>query len=805
MMISTPRRTSWIPLVLATLSLGFAACDKDGDTDDPGEDWTEHGPIAEGIMAPLGEPIPSATAEQLDAFERGKRVGERRFQLEEGLGPAFNTAFCLSCHEKPVSGGSAGIYRSFFLSGRLTGDGAFLPGESAGDGGGVIRANYVGEEYDARPEIPESTTILAQRNPIPFFGVGLLAELSDDEILKRADPDDADGDGISGRPNYDRGFVGRFGRKSQTVSIEGFIRGPLFNHLGLTTDPLTDEQRAELPVDSSSGMTDGTRRDQGAWLRLSEALSAFGQAAAPDGPLTDEDGVPDPEMSGAELFDLVTFTMLMAAPEIEPLNEVTTRGRDAFNEARCFDCHTPRLQGPRGPIPVYSDLLLHDMGAELADGLAQMDATGSEFRTQPLWGIAPVGPYLHDGRARTLHDAIALHGGEGSRSRDLYLAMEADQQADLLEFLRSLGGRGDVSEGLIPPGTPIAGVGEYGGPSRALTPDEEAAFLAGRSAFDREFTFDQGLGAPRLNGDSCRACHFEPVVGGAGPVGLNVMRHGIENAAGEFVTPAVGTILHRLRVNDGLANRAQPEAEVFEARQTPHLFGLGLIDSIAEADIIANADADDADGDGISGRVPYVDGGRVGRFGWKGSVPSVAEFVRDAVTMELGMTLPQQPGLTFGQVIDNDEVPDPELDLTFAEDLATYLTLLGPPPRQPASDPVLAEEGELLFETTGCASCHIPSLPGAEGPVPLYSDLLLHATLPEGARGIEEASATVREFRTPPLWGVSRTPPYMHNGEAETLDAAVLLHDGEARAVREAYEALSGSERDALLTFLETL
>ena len=169
------------------------------------------------------------------------------------------------------------------------------------------------------------------------------------------------------------------------------------------------------------------------------------------------------------------------------------------------------------------------------------------------------------------------------------------------------------------------------------------------------------------------------------------------------------------------------------------------------------------------------------------------------------MTLPQQPGLTFGRVHDNDDVPDPELDLTFAEDLATYLTLLGPPPRQPADDPGLAEQGELLFETTGCASCHLPSLPGADGPVPLYSDLLLHATLPEGAGGIEEGSSTVREFRTPPLWGVSRTAPFMHDGAAETLDAAVLHHDGEARAVRETYEGLSQAERDALVAFLETL
>ena len=89
--------------------------------------------------------------------------------------------------------------------------------------------------------------MIAQRNPIPFFGVGLIAELSEAAILKHSDPIDIDGDGVSGRPNYDQGFVGRFGRKAQTVSIEGFIRGPFFNHLGITTDPLSNEQRRDLP------------------------------------------------------------------------------------------------------------------------------------------------------------------------------------------------------------------------------------------------------------------------------------------------------------------------------------------------------------------------------------------------------------------------------------------------------------------------------------------------------------------------------------------------------------------------------
>lgn len=762
-------------------------------------DWEPHGPAAEGIYAPLGQPLPSATAEQRETFARGREVAEHRFALEEGLGPAFNVTFCAACHEKPDLGGGAGLYRNFFLAGRTTSDGAFFFAESAGNGSGVIRVyNYneynMGDLYPARPEVPDTTTIVAQRNPIPFFGVGLIAELSNDEILKRADPDDEDGDGISGRPNWDRGFVGRFGMKAQTVSIEGFIRGPLMNHLGITSNPLTDEERARLPVDSSGGGATGSR-----WVPAMEQLQAFMQAAAPDGPLVDNDTAEDPELSSSELFDLVSWAMLLAAPEPEPLDEVGLAGMRRFDEAGCADCHTPRLEGPRGPVPAYSDLLLHDMGSGLEDGLVMKEASGTEFRTQPLWGLTAVGPYLHDGRAETIAEAIAWHGGEAAAARDAFLAYDAEERDSLLEFLRSLGGRDQRSPGLIPPSTPIAPVGDWGGPATALSDADAARFLAGRSAFDEEFGFARGVGAPRYNGDSCRACHFEPVVGGAGPLGVNVMRHGI--LISDFVQPSVGTILHKQTSMIGEGLFAQPDVSVYEPRQTPHIFGLGLIESIDEATILAQADPFDSNKDGISGKPSWTDGDRLGRFGWKAQIPTVDEFVRDAVHAELGMTLPIQAGLTFGIVQDNDSVPDPEFPLAVAEDLAFYLSALAGPPRTPAADPAAASAGETVFADVGCASCHTPQLDG----VPLYSDLLLHEILAPGTPGIEEASATMQEFRTAPLWGVSQTGPYLHDGTASTLDQAIRGHAGEAAATVARYEGLSVEDRAALLAFLETL
>ena len=774
------------------------------------------GPIAPNIAARLGEIIPSATTEQRATFERGKDVFQKRFDLADGLGPTFNVTFCGACHERPVPGGSAALYRNFFLAGRLTGDGAFLPSESAGPAGGVLRVFSYDKNAPARPPVPSTTTIFAQRNAIPLFGTGLIAAVSSEEILSRADPDDLDGDGISGRPNFDRGFVGRFGRKSQTVSIEGFIRGPLFNHLGITTVPLTDLQRSRLPVDSSSGGT-GTSLAVNPDPDLSPKLGHSIQAAAADGPNTDADGAADPEMTGDELFDLVSFSMLLAAPQLEPLTEQGERGRMLFHEANCSDCHAPRVQSPQGPLPTYSDFLLHDMGPDLADGVVQGQATGSEFRTQPLWGIAAVGPYLHDGRAMTLEAAILAHGGEAQAARDAFAAFTNAQQIDLIEFLLSLGGRSQFSTGLVEPDAPIPDVGEFGGPFRELNFFELLQFARGREVFDRDFGAAAGAGAltgadggPRFNGDSCRACHFDPVIGGAGPRGVNVMRHCIIDGMGDFSAPTTtpNTILHKEIVLGFELPQATPDINQFEHRQPPHNFGLGLIDAISEDTIRSNADPNDDDGDGISGRAHILGNGRVGRFGWKAQVPSVAEFVGDAMAAELGLTLPVEAGLGFSLTSDTDSVPDPELSVQETEDIIFFLRTMAGPPRErlvSLGDFFTVVLGESLFTSVGCAKCHTPTLASSLGPVPLFSDLLLHEILPAGTPGIVDGDAGQREFRTPPLWGLRMTAPYFHSGEADTIDEAIRMHDGEAAGVLAAYLQLSQSDRDALLRFLNSL
>jgi len=618
--------------------------------------------VPEDIFGPLGTVLPAATAEQRATFERGRRVALRRFTPATGLGPTYNVVSCASCHERPVLGGGAARYRNFLLVGQRLPDGSFT---STGVNGVQDHFSLV----TGRNPDDTATNVRATRTPIPFFGAGLIAEIPDEEILRRADPNDRDGDGISGRANYDRGFVGRFGRKAQTVSIEGFIRGPLFNHLGITSDPLPQRLKARLPV--PSGLC-GVHDNHGTSVEC--------QASAPEEPTRDNDAVSDPELSEQDLFDLVSFVMLTAAPRPEPLTEETQRGRALFEQARCDACHTPTLRSPRGLIPLYSDLLLHDMGAALADGIPMKDASGSEFRTQPLWGVAAGGPYLHDGRADTLHDAIAMHGGEAQASRDRYMALSPEDQQRVIAFLRSLGGADQHSEGLLPPNAPVPAVGEYGGPVRMLDAASAARFERGRRLFDRDMPYASGLG-PLFNGDACRSCHFDPVIGGAGPSDVDVIRQGIiDMRTMAFTQPMGGTIAHRHGSLDARPP-VDPRSNYFELRQTPSLLGLGLLEAVDEATITAREDPMDANGDGIRGRAFRLADGRIGRFGWKGSIPTVLDFVRDALSNELGITVPMQAGAMFGNTSDSDPIADPEISEDAVADLAFYISNLGPPPR----------------------------------------------------------------------------------------------------------------------------
>ena len=370
-------------------------------------------------------------------------------------------------------------------------------------------------------------------------------------------------------------------------------------------------------------------------------------------------------------------------------------------------------------------------------------------------------------------------------------------------------GFGDDSRGeIIFDNTPIPAVGAEGGPVRALDATETAQWLSGRRIFDRDWHMDEGLGTPDFNGDSCRACHQDPAIGGAGGLALNVFRYAQDNGdPAQFQNLPNGQVAHKLRPSLDGRDEAELAADVFEQRQTPSLFGIGLIDGISDATILANEDASDSNADGIFGvarQNAIASGGtEVGRFGWKAQIPRLADFLRDAMLGEIGITTPDD-GRGFGTASDGDAIADPEMSQQEFDDAVFFMANLAAPPRGGSNDPAVAQ-GEMLFTQVGCATCHIPSLQGADGPVHLFSNLLLHNVMDTNFRGMSEPGAGVGVFRTPMLWGISKTGPYMHDGSAETLSDSIQAHAGEATAVTAAFNALTPAEQAALILFLEDL
>jgi len=361
------------------------------------------------------------------------------------------------------------------------------------------------------------------------------------------------------------------------------------------------------------------------------------------------------------------------------------------------------------------------------------------------------------------------------------------------------------------PRAEVPEVGQIGGPVPGLDAAETARWLAGRALFDRDFHRATGLGAPDYNADSCRACHQDPVLGGSGGLELNVSRFGNDNGGlGPFTNVPGGQVLHKFRFPDR-NDREEHDlatADVFEQRQTPALFGLGRIEAIPAARILANEDPTDADMDGVFGVARLVDTGgaalEVGRFGWKAQIPTLEDFVRDAAGVESGLTTPDD-GRGFALAVDGDVAPDPEVPQAEIDDLVFFMRNLAPPLRT-GSQAADVLQGEQLFAQVGCADCHVPSLlDDQDQPVFLYSDLLLHRVMPSSFRGMAEEGAPAGFYRTPPLWGIRHSAPYMHDGRAETLRDAIFAHDGEAMASRLEFGLLPVEQQQALVLFLEDL
>ena len=232
-------------------------------------------------------------------------------------------------------------------------------------------------------------------------------------------------------------------------------------------------------------------------------------------------------------------------------------------------------------------------------------------------------------------------------------------------------------------------------------------------------------------------------------------------------------------------------------RQPPQLFGLGLIQAIPDSAILASADPADANGDGIAGR-PNIDGGVIGRFGWKATSPAILHFVGLALVNELGITnyvfpnemSPQGRPIPSGCKV----TADPEdADASRLAGLLFFTTFLGPPPRGPITDAVLRGEGPNALEALN------------EKDVPLYSDLLTHYMGGVLDDGIIEGLAGGGRWRTAPLWGLRARKFFLHDGRASDLVTAIRLHGGEASGVRNRFLLLPQGQKDDLVAFLRSL
>jgi cysteine-rich repeat protein len=346
------------------------------------------------------------SAGDLARFEHGRQEFLETENVATGLGPVFNGRRCAECHSTPTIGGSSA--RNVTRIGAGSGLG-FDP--LTGVGGPLLQANGISTATCtvAGEVVPPEAVVVAERNTPALFGLGLVEAIPEASIRRMRDHQRAP---LSGRLNINRatGLVGRFGWKAQFPTLHDFAAEAYRDEIGITSPFAPDE-------------------------------------VAPQGMPTACDGAPEVEDNGDDVAAFVDFMTLLAPVEQPPPSLEARRGRRYFRRCKCRDCHTDKYKTGithpvpalrRVKVPLFSDLLVHDMGSGLADGITQEFAEGSEFRTAPLWGVRFSAPYLHDGRAATLEEAILAHGGEAQESRNRFLLLDATQRAMLVAYLNSL-------------------------------------------------------------------------------------------------------------------------------------------------------------------------------------------------------------------------------------------------------------------------------------------------------------------------------------------------------------------------------
>ena len=358
------------------------------------------------------------------------------------------------------------------------------------------------------------------------------------------------------------------------------------------------------------------------------------------------------------------------------------------------------------------------------------------------------------------------------------------------------------------------------------------------------FTEFVGTLGPQYIGRSCIACHenngraISPAVGSL----LNQYVFKVGDANGN-PHPMLGSVLQPLVTggsSEGSVSLAGwtnvgglrtpnyqfsgPVPTHFSARIAPQLVGMGLLEAILETDVEALADPSDANADGISGRMRLVTDAetfntRLGRFGWKGSQPTVRQQVAAAYNTDMGVMTSMMPDPDCGPLQTDCGPSGAEISDQRLDELTRYIQLLGVSARRDLADPATLA-GEALFSSAGCADCHTPTFttspyhPRAElrnQEIHPYTDLLLHDMGPGLASTLIEGNASESEWRTAPLWslgltaGVSGGEGYLHDGRARTVTEAILWHGGEGAASKAAFEMMTATQQAQLLAFLQSL
>lgn len=458
------RKTIVLFMLSLLMLVGFYACTKTGiPHENPNSEVLSGGlqtTFNEGSGA-YSQMFQELSARLQEVHEIGDRAFEQTFvsapaPLHGGLGPIYNNVSCISCHvgdgrgKIPGAGETAAsILFRVSLPGTNTHNGPLaipgfgdqiqhravastlkeadveityqeVPGQFTDGTSYSLRVpNYqITQPYAPLP----SGVQISPRVAAPVFGLGLLEAIHDADILAHADEFDTDQDGISGRPNYvwnvkeQQTTLGKFGWKANQPSLLQQVAAAYNGDMGITTFLFPDENSlGQIQYDG--------RQDE---LELSDSV----------------------------LYSVEFYVKTLMVPARRNVTQPNVlQGKKLFIEAGCARCHTESFRTAVDVafpamsyqwIHPYTDMLLHDMGPELADGRPDYLASGSEWRTPPLWGIGLTYKvnghtnFLHDGRARNLMEAILWHGGEGAASRDKVKAMNLEERNALLAFLGSL-------------------------------------------------------------------------------------------------------------------------------------------------------------------------------------------------------------------------------------------------------------------------------------------------------------------------------------------------------------------------------